>query len=240
VARYQRPPPPSAWKRAVAWAHTTLGATIVGGLIVGLIVAAIVFYVFEHGGENSSSVSVTTAKPTPKPPPEPKSATEQAAQRAIWTSPPTTFRNADVGAEGAAATDPVRTDLLVGFPREIFEEPESFEGKTFFVVGRVVSHQPVTGPFYDRELRLVTGESGFDAYVGAASYETLVVTGEVVTALGRLAATGETRPPGGSPHRSIYLLSVREENGGEVEGQILTPSSGNIRRAIKRVKASTK
>jgi hypothetical protein len=240
MAKYQKappPPPPPPWKRFLAWAHTPLGATIVGGLVV----AAVVFYVFEHGGDNSpiAPPTATRAKYKAGPPKKPANATEQAAQRQFWISPPRTFDGADEAGGSVAATTIVPVDLLVGRPKEIYEEPEDFEGLPFYAVGRVTRQESVEDPFYDREFQLTSGEGGYDMYVGADDYLAFAPTGDVAVVFGRLAAIGETRRPGSSPKRSVYLLSSEEDEGKVDDALLFSTSSGTLRRAIKRVSAET-
>jgi hypothetical protein len=103
-----------------------------------------------------------------------------------------------------------------------------------------VRQEEVPGDYFDREFKLVAGERGFSAFVGATDYLAFGPTGSVAFALGRLAAIGESQLPGEArPERSIYFLTT-EENGGEMDTPgFYPPSSGTLRRAIKRVEEAT-
>ena len=96
-------------------------------------------------------------------------------------------------------------------------EPGSVRGQALLRGRPRRQPTPVDGSFYDREILLNSGESGYDAYVGATGYLTSVQDGTIVATRGLLAAKGETERPGeGGVLRSIYLLAT-EENGGEVD-----------------------
>jgi hypothetical protein len=244
MAEYRKAPKAPLGKRIVDGVRNHLGASI-ASFVVG--VAVLVFgilFLGQGGSESGSSTTVIRGSGRQATRTEreekPKDAVEEAAQRPFWIAPPTTYESAEKYEGEVAALSYLRTDLLVGFPKEIYEQPEPFVGKPFYIVGRVVSQTPLPHSFYGRELRLVSGEPGYDAYVGATAYLTDVRDGDIVLARGRLAAAGETQQPGGGPaFRSIYFLATFEGNGGDVEDDILAPSSGTLRAAIKRVTQAT-
>jgi hypothetical protein len=245
MPEYHKPPEPPRDEKVKNWMQSNLGATIVGGIVVGVVLLLVGYLAFGQGGSGSGTSTTVVEGPggpvtRTEPEEKPKDAVEEAAQRPFWIAPPTTYESAEKYEGEVAALSYVRTDLLVGFPKEIYEEPEPFVGKPFYIVGRVVSQTPLPHSFYGRELRLISGEPGYDAYVGATAYLTNVRDGEIVLARGRLAAEGETKQPDGGTFRSIYFLATFEGNGGEVEEDILPPSSGTLRAAIKRVTEATK
>lgn len=235
MPQYKKAPQPSTAKRIRAWVQTPLGA----GLVAGFVLLVIGYYFFNTDDSSAPAGAGAVAVDQRPEQPTPEDATEQAAQRPFWVAPPQTFPGASEPGDGVAE-DLVETDLLVGLPKEIYEDPSSFADRTFYIVGRVVRQEEVPGDYYDREFKLVSGERGFSAFVGATDYLAFGPTGSVVFARGRLAAVGESQLPGEArPERSIYFLTL-EENGGNVEAaDLYPPSSGTLRRAVKRVKEAT-
>lgn len=235
MAESRNDPPASMWRRVGGWVQTPFGASLVAGFLLLLLG----FYVFK-GEESTAPVdSGSVAAGQKQKQLRPDDATEQAVERPFWLLPPQTFSDASQYSE-LVARDSVGTDVLVGLPKEIYEEPSRFEGVPFFIVGRVVRQEEVPGPFYNREFKLVAGERGFSAYVGATSDFSFASTGSVVYAHGRLAAVGESQLPGeAAPNRSIYLLSTRRNGGELATPRFSAPSNGTLGRAFRRVERAT-
>lgn len=236
MVEYRKVPPPPPSKRLLALTRHPVVAGIVATVVGGFLL----YLIFGFPGSNSSSTTRPPAAQEASA--EPVDALEKIEQRPYWITAPETFDAADAPtAWGVAAVQGYPLDLLVGRSKEMYESPEAFRGKTFYIVGRVVSQQTLAGPFYERELRLVSGERGYDVYVGMGRFSGGASDGDVAVVFGRLAAVGETHAPGLPPQKSVYMLSLYQNSAGGVESAILvSTTSGSLRKAIRHVTARTK
>jgi hypothetical protein len=193
--------------------HNPLISTIVGGIVVLLVSGLLVF----DGGDGNIGPGPSGGGPTAgqqinTDPPD--NAMEQIEQRSFWLAPPETLDDADV--EIGYTTEVLGGDVTAVTPRDLVEDPANYEGSSVYLVGKVVATQgfKVDEGYYSGEVSHISQEyrikgtaPGFDAYIGTDP-ENFAQIGDVIYALGRLAAVGESRAFRGGSFRTAYFLTL--------------------------------
>lgn len=210
--------------------HNPLASATVAGIVV-LLFGYFVLDPF-GGSETQRPGIVVTGQGKPHEAPEqpPKNATEEAAQRTFWASPPQTFAAAGERGRGAAAVS--LGDVLAFTPRELVERAPSFEGESIYLVGRVVAvQQRKSTNGLDLEVHVRGREPDYDAYIGTGNTLQVFQAGEVVYALGQVAAVGESKSQAGRRVNTLYFFASDTEF-----DTVVDVGSREIRRAAKAVR----
>ena len=172
--------------------------------IVAMVVSVLVAMKYTGGDEPSARELVTRET-------EPENVIEQIAQRDIWVKPPETFESA---AEIVRGGDPRSGhaqvfdggEIWVVTARDLVDRALTYQGNRVFLVGQVTRVRDIEDLFgLDTEYQLapIDGAIAFVAGGFAGPGE-----GDVVYALGELAAVGESRAAPGSRVRSAaYFIA---------------------------------
>jgi hypothetical protein len=223
--------------------NSNLVATVVGGLSVIAIVAILTFVFRTVGHEGSGLQTSAELRPGAVHARKPNNGIEEIATRPVWLAPPKLISHAldGVDFEGDGYGPYVAKVAAVGddndvdaySPRRLLVAGQSIAGLPIVVVGRVESDDPQLTDFgVSRVVRIIGAEQDVDAYIGTDSSGSFRV-GDVVFALGRIAALGATSPLGGKGQfQSVYMLAM-EQRGGDVEAVDDTTSDRAIARAAK-------
>ena len=186
--------PDSSWK-------TRLGVVAALG-VAGLLLAVAV--VGCGSSSKTTSTSTTTKGTTGKkavvvrtlPPP---SLLREIAQRGFWLSIPRTFPSASTGrvprgSAGFGVASVRHGDVIAVTPSGLVDHPNLYDGQLVYLVGRVQSVVPIDPQYGATQLTRLVPDNGKVVYIFSAG--ALALKGEVIFALGRIAATGPTIPGG--------------------------------------------
>lgn len=226
-----------AWQRLRATLFGTetrkVGSwTVIAGAVITLVLAL----VFSTGGNHGQSKPIvingktvtTVAQPS-----VPRDAVEEIAERDIWSSAPVTYPGADEishytpdAGEGIALPQEDEYTLTAApkavLPTALVEDSHQYENGPVLVVGKITGIQTLGSRFlgergYAEEdahgpkpvIQVeLAGHHSVNAYVEFTPLATESAPGEVIIALGRLAAVGETRH---NTMRSAYFLAKKVE-----------------------------
>jgi hypothetical protein len=141
----------------------------------------------------------------------PETLSEHIERSDVWVDPPRMFESFDdplevPGAGERAVAAVSRGDVVAKTPEELADDAFIYENVPIYLVGRVADVRgvpPELGIF--NELELKAGD-GSVAYVGAGFFDGS--EGDVVYALGRIAAIGRTRLSSGATEDATYFLAV--------------------------------
>jgi hypothetical protein len=208
-------------------------STVVGGLIV-LAVGTVVTLSITGGSDSPQPAQPGARLPAPA---KPKTPLDEVVARPFWKTQPETFKNVQDASDSPTAT--VESGDVVAFtPRELVETGASWDGKPIYLVGRVVGSQDLKTAFPYRggvseEVHVVGRDLHFDAYIGTDG-ALFPSRGDVVFALGAVAAIGESTNATGRRIQTAYFLSEGDSDNSGIAGPIT--GSDAIRKAIKAVK----
>jgi hypothetical protein len=221
-----------AKRRKGAWgviSHNPLISSVVAGLVVLFVSVPVSLLILD--GDDGSSGTTPGASNQPVEPDPPENPMEEVAQRPFWVEPPETFEDADV--EIGDTTQMFLGDVTAVTPRELVESAPEYEGRSIYLVGKVIAEFPLGDESHiGDEYRIKGVADHFDAYIGTDLG--VALKGEVIYALGRVAARGESRSFGEGRFQTAYFLSL-----GSTEFDSLTyPDSvaPAIRQAAKGLK----
>jgi hypothetical protein len=181
------------------------------GVVVAFLgVVATVLGIFLTRGSDSDATSREAADEPPS------NVMEQVAQRDVWAEPPDTFGAAGEAFETAQGFGPAMAevfdgDFIVVTPEDLVQDATLYEGRTIYLVGRVVSSRALKSDFgLDAEIQLAP-EHGVDAYVGTPV--AVAERNEIVYALGQVAAIGIVRRRSAWRLNSVRAGRIRERRG---------------------------
>lgn len=177
----------------------------------------------------------------------PRSLQEHIERNDVWLGAPRVFESVDdpltvSGAGERAVAAVFRGDVVAKTPEELADDAFTYENVPIYLVGRVADARgvpPELGIFNELQL---TAADGSIAYVGVGFNE--VSEGDVIYALGRIAAIGRTRLASGGADDAAYFLAV--DSGGisnydlgeiDPEGRLSDAVSPSIVDAARRATA---
>lgn len=146
----------------------------------------------------------------------PSSVLEQIEDSSVWSEPPLLFETADdtlsFPGDTAWSVAAVESgDVIALTPEELADQAVRYQGVPVYVVGRVEDVRAVPDQFgMENEVRL-TAADGSVAYLGSGQF--LASEGDLIFALGRIAAVGQARLPSGAPLDVAYLLTLNPSSG---------------------------
>lgn len=190
----------------------------VGVILATLIGIASIALTTSSGGDESG---VIPASPVPTAAASPRNVLEQIEQSDVWVEPPTVFGSVDDPASGAAGVpwDVAAVqlgDVIALTPEELVDEGIRYEGAPIYIVGRVSNRRSLPTDFgLEEELELL-GRDGTVAYVGSAG-SLFGAEGDLIFALGRLAALGRAEVAAGRRARAAYFLAMEPGGGGNYD-----------------------
>ncbi|MDQ4144924.1 MAG: hypothetical protein M3198_14535 [Actinomycetota bacterium] len=191
-----------------------------GGVILATLVGIVSIALTRSSGDEEGGV-FRPASAVPTAATSPRNVLEQIEQSDVWLEPPTVFESAD-GSESGEAGVPWNVaavqlgDVIALTPEELVDDGLRYEGAPIYIVGRVSNRRSVpTGFGLEEELELL-GRDGTVAYVGSAG-SLFGAEGDLIFALGRLAALGRAQVGDGRAARAAYFLAMEPDGGGNYD-----------------------
>jgi hypothetical protein len=206
VERATEPKRPSGARQALS---TITGHPIPAGIIAAVIAGLVLFYGFGIGDSDPSGPSGpsgATSRPTVEDSSD--NAIEEVAVRSFWVAPPETFDGADEPTDQKATVE--LGDVRAADPKYLIENAPDWaaEGEPVYLVGKIVAgQQPSSEHGIGYETRVRGVDRGFDVWVGTDDGP-IGAEGDVIYALGRVAARGETTTPSGRRVRTGYFFAL--------------------------------
>jgi hypothetical protein len=192
------------------WLAREAVKVVLGGvvtLVIALVIARVTIF---KPDSDRSTVTARSAATQAKPPAQLKTVQDEIRSLDVWQGVPDTFKIGEVeNYETRAEVD--SADVAAYTPRELWSDATYYEQDPVYIVGRVISDRARKTEFlpsHEDELRGYARD--YEAYV-AAEYGELdtVRSGDVVFALGYVAATGNAKRLDGKLVRAVYFVTPR-------------------------------
>lgn len=190
-----------------AWSTLTRHP-LVSAFVAGLAVLLVGAYVFGIGNDDPSTPPGPSGTNRPTVEDSPDNAIEEIAARTFWATPPETFEGAEADTNYTARV--MDGDVEAATPSYLIENAPDWaaEGDPVYLVGKIVAGQQPTSDYgIGYETRVTGLDRGFEVWIGTDDGP-IGATGDVIYALGKVAARGETTTPAGRRIRTAYFLAL--------------------------------
>jgi hypothetical protein len=196
------------------------------GVIVTAAIAVTTFFIASNDGADNG---VHTGPPD--------NLLEQIEQSDVWAEPPQVFANSaeamhipgTIGWPVAGLTGAGNVIALT--PEELADDAVTYDGIPLYLVGRVTDERALTGEFDLVNEFEIVDPTGSVAYVGSGAF--LDPEGEMMYALGRVAAVGETTLPSGRTTEAVYFLALNPATGVDFDTDVFELDDVGLSRSIR-------